>query len=166
MGCRRFHPPIKNMDRSITTFGSIVAFITKFYTNLSFNTPFWNKPSFITLCWLLSKFSNFSHPSRTSDYFSKFSPRGRWDMSNYQPTHSIHFSWDLLDINPTLLRCHDFFVHPSRRMDPTQKFVRRHQHDLTSAQVRTPADLVSHHSQDIPEQQLDRKTLLHSELPA
>ena len=36
-------------------------------------------------------------------------------------------------------------------MDPTQRFVRRHQHDLTSAQVRTPADFVSHHSQDIPE---------------
>ena len=43
-------------------------------------------------------------------------------------------------------------------MHPTQKFVRRHQHGLTSAKVRTPADSVSHHSQDIPEQQLDRKT--------
>ena len=51
-------------------------------------------------------------------------------------------------------------------MHPTQKFVRRHQHDLTSAQVRTPADLVSHHSEDIPEQQLGRKTVLRSELLA
>ena len=64
----------------------------------------------------------------------------------------------LLDTIPTLLRCSDSF-RPSRRMDPTQKFVRRHQHDLTSALVRTPADLVSHHLQDIPEQQLGRKTL-------
>ena len=37
-------------------------------------------------------------------------------------------------------------------MHPTQKFVRRHQHDLASAQVRTPADFVSHRSQDFPEQ--------------
>ena len=51
-------------------------------------------------------------------------------------------------------------------MHPTQNFVRRHQHDLTSTQVRTPADLVSHHSQDIPEQLSDLKTLLHSELLA
>ena len=32
-------------------------------------------------------------------------------------------------------------------MHPTRKFVCRHQHDLTSAQVRTPADIVSHRSQ-------------------
>ena len=36
------------------------------------------------------------------------------------------------------------------RMDPTQKFVRRHQHDQTSAQIRTPADLASHHAQNTP----------------
>ena len=66
----------------------------------------------------------------------------------------------LLDTNPTLLRCNDYFIHPSRRTQSTQKFVRRHQHDRTSAKVRTPADLVSHHSQDIPEQQVDRKTLV------
>ena len=91
-------------------------------------------------------------------------------MSNSQPTHVIHFSSDLrhllLDTNPTRLRCNDSFVHPSRRTHPTQKFVRRHQHDLTSAQARTPADLASHRSQEIPEQQLGRKTLLHSELLA
>ena len=51
-------------------------------------------------------------------------------------------------------------------MHPTKKFVRRHQHDLTSAPVRTPANLVSHHSQDIPEQQSDLKTVLHSEFLA
>ena len=71
-------------------------------------------------------------------------------MSNSQTIHFMNFSWDLrhllLDTIPTLLRCNDSFVHPSRRMHPTQKFVRRHQHDLTSAQVRTPADFVSHHS--------------------
>ena len=31
--CRMFHPPIFNMDRSATTFGSILAPITKFFTN-------------------------------------------------------------------------------------------------------------------------------------
>ena len=66
-------------------------------------------------------------------------------MTNFQPIHLIHFSWDLrhllLDTAPTLLRCNDSFVHPSHRMHPTQKFVRRHQHDQTSAQIRTPADL-------------------------
>ena len=91
-------------------------------------------------------------------------------MSNSLPIHLIHFSGDLrhllLDTIPTLLRCNDSFVNPSRRMHPTQKFVRRHQHDLTSAQVRTPADLVSHHSQDTPEQELGRKTRLRSELLA
>ena len=51
-------------------------------------------------------------------------------------------------------------------MHPTQKCIRRHQHDLTSAQIRTAADLASHHSQDIPEQQSVLKTLLHSELLA
>ena len=51
-------------------------------------------------------------------------------------------------------------------MHPTQKFVRRHQHDWTSAQVRTQADLVSHHSQKNPEQQVDWKTMMHSELLA
>ena len=56
-------------------------------------------------------------------------------------------------------------------MDPTQKFVRRHQHDLTSAQVRIPADLVFHHSQDVPEthawsQLYLRKKMMHSELLA
>ena len=110
------------------------------------------------------------HPSRSSGYFSKFSPRGRWDMSNSQPIHLIRFCWDLwhllLDTNPTLLRCNDSFVLPSRRRHPTKKFVRRHQHDLTSAQVRTPADLASRHSQDVPERQLGRKTLMHSELLA
>ena len=45
-----------------------------------------------------------------------------------------------LDTNPTLLLCNDSFVHRSRRLDPTKKFVRRHQRDLTSAQVRTSAD--------------------------
>ena len=91
-------------------------------------------------------------------------------MSNSQPTHVIYFSSDLRhllpDTNPTRLRCNDSFVHPSRRTHPTQKFVRPHQHDLTSAQARTPADLASHRSQEIPEQQLGRKTLLHSELLA
>ena len=156
MVCRLFHPPILNMDRPISTFGSILAPITKFFTN--FHSSRRSGP--ILHSWrcsesifhssrssVLSKFSKFSHPSRSSDYFSKFSPRGRWDMSNSQSIHLIHFSWDLrhllFDTKPTLLRCNDSFVHPFRSMHPTQKCVRRHQHDLTSAQVRTPADSVS-----------------------
>ena len=44
-------------------------------------------------------------------------------------------------------------------MDPTKTVVRRHQHDLTTAQERTPADCVS-------QQQSDLRTLLNSELLA
>ena len=52
------------------------------------------------------------------------------------------------------------FIHLEECIQ-TPKFARRHQHDLTSTQVRTPADFVFHHSQDIPEKQLDLKTLMH-----
>ena len=49
------------------------------------------------------------HPSRSPDYFSKSSPRKRWDKSCSQQINSIHFSWDLrhllLDTNLTLLWC-------------------------------------------------------------
>ena len=41
LGCKMFYPPIENMDRSITNFGSILAFITIFFTNFSFITMFW-----------------------------------------------------------------------------------------------------------------------------
>ena len=87
---------------------------------------------------VLVTFASFSNPSESSDLF---------DMSNSQRIHLIHFSWDLrhllLDAAPKLLRCNDFFVHSSRGMHPKQKFVRRHQHDLSSAQVRTPANFES-----------------------
>ena len=44
--CRIFHPPNSNMDRSITTFGSILAPVTKFFTNFSSIAMFWtNFPS-------------------------------------------------------------------------------------------------------------------------
>ena len=62
-------------------------------------------------------------------------------MSIPQPIHLTPFSSDLrhllLDTIPTLLRCNDSFFHPLHRMHPTQKFERRHQHDLTSEQART-----------------------------
>ena len=64
-------PPILNMDRSITTFGSIWASIMKFCRNFPSITIFW---------WISSSI-------RPSDHLSKISPRGRWEMSNSQPTH-------------------------------------------------------------------------------
>ena len=82
----------------------------------------WMDPS--TTLSFITLFSRILDPSRPSDYFSKFSPRGRRDMSTSQPIHLIYFSWDLwhllLDTTPLL--------HPSRRMDPTRKFIRRYQH--------------------------------------
>ena len=50
------------------------------------------------------------------------------------------------------------------KVHPTQQFAYRRQHDLTSALVRTPADIVSHNSQDILGQHMDRKMLMYSEL--
>ena len=148
-----------NMDRSITIFGSILAFIKKFFTN--FHSSRRSEPILHSSrsSGSFSTFSNFSHPSGSSDQFSHLSR-----------SHFIHFSWNLhhllLDTNPTCLRCNDSFIHPSRRTHPTQKFLRRHLHDRTFAQIRTPADFVSHHSEDIPEQQVGRKTLMHSEILA
>ena len=159
MVCKLFHPPILNMDRSITIFGSILAFIKKFFTNLHSSRR--SEPILHSSrsSGSFSTFSNFSHPSGASDQFSHLSR-----------SHFIHFSWNLhhllLDTNPTCLRCNDSFIHPSRRTHPTQKFVRRHLHDRTFAQIRTAADFVSHHSEDIPEQQVGRKTLMHSEILA
>ena len=58
MGCTLFHPPIFHVDRSLTTFGSFLAFITKFFTIFSYSSR---------SSGYLSKFSNFSRPSRPSD---------------------------------------------------------------------------------------------------
>ena len=108
-----FHPPIENMDRSITTFGSILAFITIFFTSFSFITiVLVTCPSFFQL---VSQFQICT--SRALRHVML-------------PTNSFnHFSKDLLllllDTNQTLLRSNDSFVHPSRGIHPTQKFVCR-----------------------------------------
>ena len=86
-------------------------------------------------------------------------------MSASQPIQFLSDLWHLLPhTTPKLLRCNDSFVNPSHRMHPTQKFARRRRHDLTSAQVRTPPDFVSHQSQEIPGQHMDRKMRMCSEL--
>ena len=120
-GLQTVHQPIcETMDRSITIFGSKVPSITPFWTNASSITSFWTNSSSITIFGLISS-----------------SP-----IKNIETCQILNQFWHLLlDTIPTLLPCNDSFVNPSRRVDPTQKFVRRHQHDMTSAQVRTPADL-------------------------
>ena len=76
-GCKLFHPPLLNLDRSITNFGSILAFIANFFTkcfthhavlNQFFissrrSQPILHSPRF---SGYFSKFSNFSLPSRLS----------------------------------------------------------------------------------------------------
>ena len=90
LGCRKFHPPMLNVNRSIKTFGSILTFITKFFTNFPSITIFWTNffihhnvlnqffiqhdvlhqfSIYHNLLVTFSKFSNFSHPSESSDYF-------------------------------------------------------------------------------------------------
>ena len=62
LGFEMFNPPILNMDRTITTFGSILASIKKSFTDF----PSTNLPS--------SRCSEpFLHPSPCYGYFSKFS---------------------------------------------------------------------------------------------
>ena len=101
-----------------------------------------------TIFWILSKFSNFFSSIRIFRLLSQIFPPGRVETCpTLNQNIKTHFSWHLrhtlLDTAPTLLRCNDTRVHPSHRIDPTQKCVQ-----MTSAQVRTPADLVSHLSQD------------------
>ena len=57
----------------------------------------------------------------------------------------------LFDTNPTLLRCNDSFIHSSRRIHTTQKFVCHRPRDLNSAQIPALYGLVSRQSQDIQE---------------
>ena len=106
MGCRMFHPPILAMDRSITTFGSI---ITKFFANFSSVTLFWNNSSFITMFWTKSSFITLFWTK--SSFITIF-----WLLF---PNLTLDFSWDLghllLDTYRTLLRRNVSFVHPSRR---------------------------------------------------
>ena len=92
-----FHPPILNMDRFITTFWSILASITEFFTNCSSITPLWTNSSSIKVFWTNSSYITifWLHQSKSSDKFSKFSSRERWDMPTAQPFHLIHFSRDI-----------------------------------------------------------------------
>ena len=56
VGCwavKLFHPPILNMDRSITNFGSILAFITFSFKNFSLTAMIFTNFSFITIFWFL-----------------------------------------------------------------------------------------------------------------
>ena len=100
--------------------------------------------------------------------FPKCPSQGRWRHVKFSANsfNSLLLRSLASSTTPTRLRCNDSFIHPSRRTHPRQKYVRRHEHDQTSAHARTPADFVSHHSQDIPEQQVGRKTLMHLELLA
>ena len=109
---RIFHPPIPNMDRSISTFGSISAPITKFFT--IFHPSRRSGPILHpSRCSGYSfEFSNFSPPSESSDYIKKIPPRLNQFFGDLR-----HF---LLDTTPTLLRCNDSFVHPSHGTHPTQ----------------------------------------------
>ena len=149
LGCRLFHPPILYMDRSITTFGSILAFITKFsIANFSFITRR-SEPILHSSrsSGYFSKFSNFFSSVTIFDYFTKFSLEGV--ETCYVLNQFIRFtSLEIYGIFSSIPIQHFSdvttpFVHPSRRTQPTQKCVRHHRHDLTSAQIRTPADLVS-----------------------
>ena len=61
-------------------------------------------------------------------------------MSNSQPIHLQFTSLKISGISSSIPIQHFSDVTTLSSMHPTQKFVRRHQHDLTSARVRTPAD--------------------------
>ena len=81
-----------------------------FFINHNLRVTFPSSPTFLIRQNLRIKFPYF--PSREC-----------WNIPNSQPIHLIHSSWDLrhplLDTAPTLLRCNDFFVHPSHRIHPT-----------------------------------------------
>ena len=101
MGCKLFYPPILWIwPQSITTFESIFGIHHEILHDFPINHAVLDQ--FIMHIVVLNQFFihhhlliNFYRPSRLSDYFSKISPRKRWDMSNSQPLHLIHFFWDL-----------------------------------------------------------------------
>ena len=100
-GCNLFHPPIKNMDRSVTTFGSILASITLVhefvihhdllvtFINLCFFSRFQNVSSRAVLCstnWLNtfpleSPTSSSRYQSNTSDMYRLFRPPISWKVA-------------------------------------------------------------------------------------
>ena len=108
LGCKLFHPTILNVDRCITTVGSILAFNTLFFIH---------HEVLVTFLTCLTIF-----------------PRGRSEPPCSQMTHSINFSPEISGIFSIPIQ-HFFDIAtlssiPSRRRHPSKKSVCLHRHDL------------------------------------